>query len=119
MRREFVYFDFDIIRSEFAALTDKDRAKLLALLEHYRNAGLGNPSPAQIDDYGEGLYRLRHIKPAYQGRLLFFAIERVAGFERLVVLTVFKKQSQDVPQNILDRARSRMSEYRRRRQNDG
>ena len=119
MRREWVYFDFDTIRAEFADLPTKDRAKLLSLLEHYKVAGLGNPSPAMIDDYGEGLFRLRHIKSAYQGRLLFFAVERVAGYERLVVLTVFKKQSQDVPQNVLDRARSRMKDYKRRRYEDG
>lgn len=119
MRREWVYFDFETIQGEFADLPDKDRAKLLSLLEHYRTVGLGNPSPAMIDDYGGGLYRLRHIKPAYQGRLIFFAVERLAGLERLVILTVYKKQSQDVPQNILERSRSRMTEYKLRRQNNG
>lgn len=119
MQREWIYFNFETIQAEFADLPDKDRAKLLSLLEHYRTVGLGNPSPAQVDDYGDGLYRLRHIKPAYQGRLIFFAVERVAGFERLVVLTVYKKQSQEVPQNVLDRARTRMAEYRRRRNENG
>lgn len=114
-----MYFDFDTICAEFADLTNKDRAKLLSLLEHYRTVGSANPSPAKIDDYGDGLYRLRHFKPAYQGRLLFFTIERVAGFERLVVLTVFKKEGQDVLQSVLDRARSRMKEYRRRRNQNG
>lgn len=119
MRRDWVYYDFNTICAEFAELPDKDRAKLLSLLEHYKAAGLGNPSPAMIDDYGDGLYQLRHIKPAYQGRLIYFATERVAGFERLVVLTVFKKQGQDVPQNVLERARSRMLEYKRRRKENG
>jgi phage-related protein len=104
----------ETIKAEFIALPDRDEAKLLSLMEHYETVGFGNPSPAQIDDYGDGIYRLRHIKPAYQGRLIFFAVERVAGLEKLVVLTVFKKQSQDVPQNVLDRARVRMAEYRRR-----
>ncbi len=113
-----MYFDFDTIVGEMETLPPKDRAKMLALLEHYRTVGLGNPSPAQIDDYGGGLYRLRHFKAAYQGRLLFFAVERVAEFERLVVLTVYLKQSQGVPANVLERARRRMSEYTRRKNDD-
>ncbi len=62
---------------------------------------------------------LRHIKPAYQGRLIFFAVERAAGFERLVVLTVYKKESQNVPQSVLERARTRMTEYKRRKDENG
>ncbi|CAN5553241.1 hypothetical protein BH11ARM2_BH11ARM2_16240 [soil metagenome] len=115
MRREWIYFDFETVFAEFAELPHRDRAKLLALLEYYENAGTGNPSPAQIDDYGEGLYRLRHIKPVYQGRLIFFAVERVAGYERLVVLTVYKKEGQDVPTRVIERARARMTEYKRRK----
>ncbi|CAN5553108.1 hypothetical protein BH11ARM2_BH11ARM2_16220 [soil metagenome] len=112
MRREWVYFNVETVEAEFLALPNKDEAKLLSLMEHYVTAGLGNPSPAQISDYGDGLYRLRHIKSVYQGRLIFFAVERIAGFERLVVLTVYKKQSQSVPQSVLERAR--MAEYRKR-----
>lgn len=37
-------------------------------MEHYRTVGFENPSPAQIDDYGDGIKRLRHIKSNYQGR---------------------------------------------------
>ena len=62
--------------------------------EETKAVGLGNPSPAQVDDYGDGLYRLRHIKPAYQGRLIYFAADREKGFERLVILSVYKKQAQ-------------------------
>jgi len=91
----------------------------MALMEHYRTVGLGNPTPAQIDDYGDGLYRLRHIKAAYQGRLLYFSIDRVAGFERLVALTVYKKESRAEPHGVLERARARMADYGRRRKNDG
>lgn len=65
MRREFVPFDEEIILEELRALPDGDRAKLEALMEHYEAVGLGNPSPAQVYDYGDGLYRLRHIKAAY------------------------------------------------------
>lgn len=117
MRREFIPFDESIIRKEFLALPDLDRAKMLALIEHYQQCGFGNPSPAQVDDYGGGLYRLRHVKQAYQGRLIFFATDRVAGFERLVILVVFKKQSQDLPQKVLETARYRKKQWEESRKN--
>ena len=71
-----------------------------------------------IDDYGDGIKRLRHIKSAYQGRVLFFATESRAGYEKLIVLTVFKKQSQDVPNNVLARARERRTAYEARRRDN-
>ena len=113
MQREWAYCDEELIRREVAELPAKDRAKLLALMEHYRTVGHANPSPVMIDDYGDGIKRLRHIKPAYQGRLLFFAIDRTSGSERLVALTVYKKQSQDVPKSVLDRAKARKAQFER------
>jgi phage-related protein len=71
--------------------------------------------PAQVDDYGNGLYRLRHIKPAYQGRLLFFASDCSAGFERLVMLVVYKKQGQKAPQHILETAKRRKKQWEDKR----
>ncbi len=107
MKREFVPCDEDLVRREFDALPAKDAAKLSSLMAHYEVCGFGNPSPVQIDDYGEGILRLRHIKPAYQGRLIFFAVDQVAGFERLVILAVFKKQGQKTPTTILETAKRR------------
>jgi len=115
MRREFVPFDEDIIQRELDALPGDDAAKLGILIEHYETAGLGNPAPVRVDDYGDGLYRLRHIKPAYQGRLIFFAVDRIRGFERLVILIVYKKESQKTPSNVIDTARRRKADWERRR----
>jgi len=107
MRRGFVPFDQGSIEKELNELPPRDAAKLAALMDHYEQCGFGNPSPAQIDDYGSGIFRLRHIKPSYQGRLLFFASRRSAGFEELVVLAVYKKQGQKAPKHILETARRR------------
>lgn len=107
MRREFVPFDESIIQKELDELPPRDAAKLAALMSHYEQCGLGNPSPAQVDDYGGRIYRLRHIKPAYQGRLLFFASDRSSGFEELVILAVYKKQGQKAPMHILETAKKR------------
>lgn len=111
MRREFIPFDEDTILRELRALPVGDRAKLEALMEHYEAVGFGNPAPAQVDDYGDGLYRLRHIKPAYQGRLIFFAVDRTKGFERLVIVAVYKKQSQKTPASVIETAKRRKREW--------
>ena len=115
MLREWLFFDIAVISAELDNLPSTDAAKLTKLMEHYRTVGFENPSPAQIDDYGDGIKRLRHIKSNYQGRLLFFTVDRSAGFERLVALTVYKKEGQDVPQNVLERARARKAQYERKR----
>lgn len=115
MRREFIPFDEDTIRKEFGDLPESDRAKLVSLLGHYQGSGLGNPSPAKIDDYGEGLYRLRHIKPAYQGRLNYFAVDRQAGFERLMILKVYKKESQKTPASVVETALRRKQVWEEKR----
>jgi phage-related protein len=111
MRREFVPFDEETIRKELDALPARDAAKLVALMVHYELCGLGNPSPAQINDYGGGVFRLRHMKPAYQGRLLYFATDRSLGFERLIILAIYKKQSQKVPSGVLELAQKRKRQW--------
>ena len=70
-------FDEAVIQKEFDALPTNDAGKLIDLMRRYEAVGLGNPAPARVDDYGDGLYRLRHIKPAYQGRMIFFGVERL------------------------------------------
>ncbi len=115
MQRAFLPFDEGTIQKELDELPSKDAAKLVALMNHYEQCGFGNPSPAQVDDYGDGIYRLRHIKPAYQGRLLFFASIRSSGFEQLVMLVVYKKQGQKVPQHIVETARKRKKQWEERR----
>jgi phage-related protein len=115
MRREFVPFDEGAIQKELDELPSKDAAKLAALMNHYEQCGFGDPSPAQVDDYGDGIYRLRHIKPAYQGRLLFFASDRSSGFEELVMLAVYKKQGQKAPLHILEAAGKRKKQWEKTR----
>jgi phage-related protein len=115
MRREFIPFDEDAIQKELDELPPRDAAKLAALMDHYEQSGFGNPSPAQVDDYGDGIYPLRHIKPAYQGRLLFFASDRSSGLEKLVMLAVCKKQGQKAPLHVLETARKRKKQWEKTR----
>jgi hypothetical protein len=51
------------------------------------------------------------IKGRGQGRCLFFGKESIDGVERLIVLLIYKKESQDVPERILRTARDRMARY--------
>jgi phage-related protein len=111
VRREFVPFDENIIRKEIDALPAKDADKLAALMLHYQGCSPGNPLPAQVDSYGDGLFRLRHFKPIYQGRLLYFVVDRSLGYERLVIVLVYKKEGQKTPANIIDIARRRKQEW--------
>lgn len=109
--REFDFFDDDVIREEMDTIPSRDAAKLVALMEHYETAGLGDPSPAKIQDYGNGILSIRHIKPAYQGRVLFYVQETREKYQKLCVLTCYKKESQDVPRHILERAKNRKATH--------
>lgn len=114
MRREFEPFDEKTIRAEFDSLPRKDRAKLAALIEFYEDADIGNPYPAQVDAYEGGVFRLRHVKASYQGRALFYVNESREGAQRLILLTIYKKESASALAAVLDRARRRMADHKRR-----
>jgi hypothetical protein len=43
--------------------------------------------------------------------LIFFAADRVAGFERLVILAVYKKESQKVPASLLETVKQRKRQW--------
>lgn len=119
MRREFVPFDPETIAKELDSLPAADANKLTALVTHYEKCGVGNPSPAKIDDYGDGIYRLRHIKPAYKGRMIFFSAERVGEIEKLVILVVYKKEGGKMPLSVLETARRRRANWiARKKRND-
>lgn len=112
MVREFTFFSFDVIESELQSLQDRDRAKLISVMEHYEQAGFGTPYPADIADYGNEIKRIKHSKNAYQGRALFFVSESREGYQKLVVLTVFKKEANKVPNHVIERARQRMQQHK-------
>jgi phage-related protein len=52
------------------------------------------------------------IKGRGQGRCLFFGFEVVDDIERLTVLLIYKKESQEVPERVLKTARERMARYK-------
>lgn len=62
-----------------------------------------------VKNYGDDLLV---IKGREQGRCLFFSPEVVDGEERLIVLLIYKKESQEVPERVLKTARARMVRYK-------
>ena len=104
-------FDEEVISRELAGLPARDAAKLTALMIHYQTCGTGNPAPVQIDDYGDGILRLRHIKPAYQGRMLFFCVDQSSSKARLIILAIYKKEGDAVPARVLRTARTRRQDW--------
>ena len=112
MAREFVSFEEDAIEEELDALeraSSSDLAKLDFCMRRYEQVSpKENPSPALVESFDEGFLELRHIKGDYKGRLLFYVPKVPKGTEELVMLVVFRKQTQKTPRAMIDLAEKRM-----------
>ena len=112
MAREFVPFDVETIDAELDALhkaSKSDSSKLDFCIRRYQEASpKENPSPALIESFDEGFLELRHVKGDYKGRLLYYVPKLPKGTEELVMLVVFRKQTQKTPQATVDLAVKRM-----------
>ena len=113
--REFNFFDGATISAELAKLPVRDRARLIAVMEHYEQVGHTDPGPAVIDGYGGGIMRIRHARQACQGRALFYVAASEPNRQDLIVLTVYKKESRRTPVAVLSRARMRMELHKDRK----
>jgi hypothetical protein len=65
MPRRFGSFDERVTDKEFTTLSDRDQAKLAAILEHYEHAGEDGIRPALVKDYGGGVLMIRHEKARF------------------------------------------------------
>jgi phage-related protein len=112
MPGKFVPFDEDEIEKELDALekaSSSDLAKLDFCIRRYEQVGAKeNPSPALIESFNGGFLELRHMKGNYKGRLLFYMPKVPTGTEELVMLVVFRKETQRTPQAMIDLAKKRM-----------
>jgi phage-related protein len=110
MAREFVPFDENEIEKELDALKKSsisDLAKLDFCMSRYELVGANeNPSPALIKPFDEGFLELRHFKGNFKGRLLFYLPK---GSEEMVMLVVFRKETQKTPMAKIDLAVKRMN----------
>jgi phage-related protein len=122
MTREFVPFDENVIDQEFEALrksSSLDLAKLLFCIQRFEQVSpKDDPSPAFIQSFDAGFLELRHKKGEYKGRLLFYAPKAASGTEELVILVVFRKETQKTPNAMIKLAIKRMKQDLERRQTE-
>jgi len=93
-------FDPKVVEKEFLAIPINDRSKLISVMTAHEREEAG---PIKIQTYGGGISCIRHISGRYQDRCLF-----AETADDLVILTVYKKETQEIPQHILERAQSRL-----------
>lgn len=95
---------------EFDALTRSSRSdshKLAYCLKRIEESGPENPHPALVKSFGDRLYEVRHTSNDYAGRA-FVMYERAAmSARKVIILHVFRKESQATPEKHLMIARKR------------
>jgi phage-related protein len=121
--REFVPYDEEQIDAEYAKLeasSERDAAKLDFVMERIEDTAPNeNPSPAVVWTFEEGFKELRHMKGDYKGRLLFYEPTLPKGTEELVMLVIFRKQTQKTPKGEIAKAVKRMAaDIEKRKQDD-
>jgi len=107
--RKFAAFDDAVIRKEFLELPREDARDLKWAMQNYQDRRDVNYT---VKSYGNDLLM---IKGRGQGRCLFFGREVVDEVERLIVLLLYKKESDEVPERVLRTARERMARYKEQR----
>lgn len=103
MVRRWESFDEPTTTAEFLSIPQPDQAALKYAMERY---GKGQDVGWTVKDYGGGLSRLK-ARNQTAGRCLF-AVRRERDTERLIALLFYKKETDEAPAALLDRARKRM-----------
>jgi hypothetical protein len=104
MERRWTSFNSEITNSEFLAIPAHDRAALFGAMKAYR---LALPGGFVVKNYGDGLMMIKAANKT-QGRCLFFSVRESGGEEVLTALLAYKKETQEVPANVLATAKARM-----------
>ncbi|HSI74028.1 MAG TPA: hypothetical protein VK934_12700 [Fimbriimonas sp.] len=112
MRRRFGPYNPEVINEELRKLPTRDAIDLKTAMKQYQDdTGVGY----RIKNYGDGLMMISDSGRG-QGRCLFFRAETNINpktgevEERLTALLVYKKETQKVPQSVIQTARKRMGE---------
>ncbi|MFM9873735.1 MAG: type II toxin-antitoxin system RelE/ParE family toxin [Fimbriimonadaceae bacterium] len=103
MRRKFEPFDKKIIRREILSLSSQDHKRLTVAMKAYQlDLGVGY----KLKNYGNQIEMLTDSGDG-QGRCIFFT----RSPERLIVLLIYKKESQKIPASILEITRARLRRF--------
>lgn len=108
VKRKFEAFNARIINSELRALPFGDASKLMHAMENFQAEFL---SGFVVKNYGGGLLMIKSTNQG-SGRGLFFYSRIVNGVQICMLVLVYKKESQEVPANVLALARKRVEESR-------
>jgi phage-related protein len=115
VRRVWTPFDYKVIQKEFLYLPDQDQVKLHQVMDLYEDCGGPPEAPIVVKTYQEAIRMIKHSSKSRQGRCLFYVSESGKQYEELTILTIYKKESQDVPKTILERAKKRKDAHLRRK----
>jgi phage-related protein len=105
MARKFKPFDRDAIVEELETIDSSGRGKLFWLMTKYAR---GEAAPYMIRQFSEGFSEIRHQDAQYQGRAMFFE------HGDLIILVAFRKESQKKPKRLIELARKRMNDYKKK-----
>ena len=116
--RKFVPFDPVTILREFQRLSRADYQALKHAMGKYAQSEDEILPPAMVEDqhkYGEKykpLVKVRHRNGNHAGRAFFYRGPEENGVQAMIVLLVYKKESDEAPQRLLEAAYQRMVRHR-------
>lgn len=77
------------------------------MMDDFRVAPIRPEPPIPVQSYEGGIRCLRLRSPKYAGRCLFFVAESSKDFQKLVIVVIYKKETDQVPSAILHKAIAR------------
>src|SRR5947209_1503191 len=110
MVRKFIPFEPATITEEFRRLDSPHRAKLMYAMERFQESFIKVAPAAIKSGYPQGILEIRHQEGVYKGRALFF--ERTS--EQLIVLIVYRKESNKTPKRFIGLALNRKHTHEKR-----
>jgi len=110
MSRKWGSFDTEVTNRELEAIPYPDRGALYQAMAAYAE---DLDIRYSVKNYGDDLMMLK-ASNGTSGRCLFFSRERIGDSEKLVALLFYKKESEEAPKRVIEAARARMIEYRKK-----
>jgi len=110
MSRKWGSFDTEVTNRELEAIPYPDRGALYQAMAAYAE---DLDIRYSVKSYGDDLMMLK-ASNGTSGRCLFFSREPIGDSEKLVALLFYKKESYEAPKRVIEAARARMIEYRKK-----
>jgi len=112
MARRWEFWSTIRLSKELASVPEPDHLDLLDAMDAYLKLEGVN---YVVDDYEDGIKRIKHTNRS-SGRCLFFVeIRADRGDAVLLALTIYKKETTGVPTSVLRRAKRRLKQWQERK----